>query len=313
MNAEHRALAVPEGLAGLRVDAAVSRLFGLSRTVAANLVDDSVVLVDGRPVHRAHRLVAGTWLEAEIPTGPGWIPPEETALPDGLAIVHDDPDLLVVDKPAGVATHPSPGFDGPSVTGGLAAAGYRLAESGPAERRGVVHRLDVGTSGLLVLARSETAYTSLKEQFRSRTVGKTYRALVQGHPDPWRGTIDAPIDRDPRHSWRFAVIRGGRDSVTHYQGLEAMRAVTLVEVRLETGRTHQIRVHFAALHHPCVGDALYGCDPVLAERLGLSRQWLHAADLEIEHPRGGRARWHSDDPAELATALARARAAGERR
>ncbi len=176
--------------------------------------------------------------------------------------------MIVVDKPVGVAAHPSPGWTGPTVVGGLAAAGVRVSTSGAAERQGVVHRLDVGTTGVMVVAKSEHAYTVLKRAFKERTVDKGYHALVQGHPDPTDGTIDAPIDRHPKHDYKFAVVASGRPSVTHYRTLEAFRAASLVDIKLETGRTHQIRVHFAALRHPCVGDLTYGADPVLAKRLG---------------------------------------------
>jgi 23S rRNA pseudouridine1911/1915/1917 synthase len=192
------------------------------------------------------------------------------------------------------------------VVGGLAAAGYRVATSGAAERQGVVHRLDVGTSGLMVVAKSEGAYSRLKQAFREREVDKTYHALVQGHPDPLSGTIDAPIGRHPTSDHRWAVVAGGRPSVTHYQVLEAFRGASLVEVRLETGRTHQIRVHFAALRHPCVGDLTYGADPVLAARLGLTRQWLHAVRLRFVHPTTGEpVEFTSDYPDDLARALDR--------
>ena len=194
---------------------------------------------------------------------------------------------MVVDKPVGVAAHPSPGWTGPTVVAGLAAMGHRISTSGAAERQGVVHRLDVGTTGLMVVAKSERAYTLLKRAFKDREVVKGYHALVQGHPDPSRGTIDAPIDRHPTADWRFAVVAGGKDSITHYETIEAFRAASLVEVILETGRTHQIRVHFAALHHPCVGDLTYGADPTLAARLGLDRQWLHARKLGFTHPGSG--------------------------
>jgi 23S rRNA pseudouridine1911/1915/1917 synthase len=209
----------------------------------------------------------------------------------------------------GVAAHPSPGWDGPTVIGGLAAAGYRISTSGAAERQGVVHRLDAATTGVMVVAKSERAYTSLKAAFKERTVAKGYHALVQGHPDPSRGTIDAPIDRHPRHDWRFAVVSGGRPSVTHYQVLEAFPAASLVDIQLETGRTHQIRVHFSALRHPCVGDMTYGADPSLASRLGVERQWLHAVRLGFPHPGDGRfVEFSSEYPSDLAGALAVLRA-----
>jgi 23S rRNA pseudouridine1911/1915/1917 synthase len=304
VSAEPRSLSVPEGLDGLRLDAALARLFGLSRTVAAELVAGGEATLDGRTAVKSDRVTAGDWLEVTLPVNEAWAPPAELTPADGLVVLHEDDDVVVVDKPPGVASHPSPGYDGPTVTGGLAAAGVRLATSGAAERQGVVHRLDVGTSGVMVLARSERAYSHLKDQFRARTVDKRYRALVQGHPDPFTGTVDAPIDRHPHHAYRFAVVAGGRPSVTHYDTLEATRAATLLDVKLETGRTHQIRVHMAALRHPLVGDLTYGADPSLASRLGLSRQWLHAARLEFTHPGDDRrVTFASDDPADLEAAL----------
>ncbi|MBN8829439.1 MAG: RluA family pseudouridine synthase, partial [Sphingomonadales bacterium] len=212
--------------------------------------------------------------------------------------------FVVIDKPVGVAAHPSPGWVGPTVVGGLAGAGYRISTSGAPERAGIVHRLDVGTSGVMVVAKTEHAYTVLKKAFKERTVDKVYHAVVQGLPDPLEGTIDAPIGRHPGHDWRFAVIEDGRPSVTHYEVLEAFGKATLVEVHLETGRTHQIRVHFSALRHPCAGDLTYGADPRLAADLGLTRQWLHARQLGFNHPRTGE--WvevTSEYPADLQYAL----------
>ncbi|MCU1565879.1 MAG: pseudouridine synthase, partial [Pseudarthrobacter sp.] len=223
---------------------------------------------------------------------------------EGLKILLDDDDFVVVDKPVGVAAHPSPGWVGPTVVGGLAGAGYRISTSGAPERAGIVHRLDVGTSGAMVVAKSERAYTALKRAFKERTVDKVYHAVVQGLPDPLVGTIDAPIGRHPGHDWRFAVIEDGRPSVTHYEVVEAFGKASLVEVHLETGRTHQIRVHFSALRHPCAGDLTYGADPRLAATLGLTRQWLHARELGFEHPVTGEpVRVVSDYPQDLAFAL----------
>ena len=305
---DRRTLPVPEGLAGERLDAALSRLFGFSRTRAAELVSTGDVLVDGEPATKSDRVHAGAWLDVSIP--PPASAPQVVAEPvPGMTVVYDDDDLVVVDKPVGVAAHPSPGWTGPTVVGGLAAAGYRVSTSGAAERRGVVHRLDVGTSGLMVVAKSERAYTALKRAFKERTVDKIYHALVQGHPDPFRGTVDAPIDRHPTHDWKWAVVAGGKPSVTHYETLEAHRAASLLEITLETGRTHQIRVHMAALRHPCVGDLTYGADPTLAARLGLQRQWLHAVRLGFDHPdTGERLELTSSYPDDLATALDRLRA-----
>ena len=283
-----RTLPVPEGLDGMRVDAGLAKLLGLSRTVVAGMAEAGDVLVDGRAVGKSDRLVAGSWLEVSLPE-PQRVPAElAPAAVDGLVVLYEDDDVVVVDKPVGVAAHPSPGWTGATVIGGLAAMGVRVSTSGAAERQGVVHRLDVGTTGVMAVAKSEHAYTALKRAFKEREVTKAYHALVQGHPDPTRGTIDAPIDRHPRHDYRFAVVAGGKPSVTHYELIEAFRAASLLDVRLETGRTHQIRVHFAALRHPCCGDLTYGADPVLARHLGLTRQWLHARRLAFPHPGDGR-------------------------
>ncbi|MBF4561096.1 RluA family pseudouridine synthase [Microbacterium sp. VKM Ac-2870] len=279
---ESRTLPVPDGLDGVRVDAALAKMLGFSRTFAADVADAGGVRLDGRPLAKSDRLRAGGWLDVEWEERRG---PEVVALavPD-LGIVYDDDDIVVVDKPSGVAAHPSIGWEGPTVLGALAAAGFRIATTGAAERQGVVHRLDVGTSGLMVVAKSERAYTALKRAFKEREVEKIYHAVVQGHPDPLAGTIDAPIGRHRSNSWKFAVTPDGKDSVTHYETLEAFPSASLLEIHLETGRTHQIRVHMAAHRHPCVGDPLYGADPTLSARLGLTRQWLHAHELSFSHP-----------------------------
>jgi 23S rRNA pseudouridine1911/1915/1917 synthase len=278
-----RVLHVPGGLAGERVDAALARMFGLSRTKAAELVASGDVTLDGVSPAKSDRVEEGAFLEVLLPTAA----PVASVVPEtveGLRIVYDDDALVVVDKPVGVAAHPSLGWTGPTVLGHLAGAGFRISTSGVPERRGVVQRLDVGTSGLMVVAKSEHAYTRLKRAFKTRSVDKTYHALVQGRLDPFRGSIDAPIARSLRHDYKYVVRSDGRHSVTHYDTLEAYRFASLLEIKLETGRTHQIRVHMSALHHPCVGDLTYGADPVLAGRLGLSRQWLHATRLGFAHP-----------------------------
>jgi 23S rRNA pseudouridine1911/1915/1917 synthase len=300
--AETRLLPVPDGLDGLRLDVAISRLFGFSRTTAADLIDTGQVNVDGAPAARSAKVHGGSLLEVTLPQPEApRLEPEPVA---GLKVLHDDDDVVAVDKPVGVAAHPSPGWTGPTVAQGLAAMGYRISTSGAAERQGIVHRLDAGTTGVMVVAKSERAYTSLKRQFKARTVDKRYSALVQGHPDPTSGTIDAPIDRHPGADYKFGVVAGGRPSVTHYATEEAFRAATLLDVHLETGRTHQIRVHMAAVRHPCVGDLTYGADPVLARRLGLTRQWLHARELAFDHPSTGeRVHVTSPYPADLQHAL----------
>jgi 23S rRNA pseudouridine1911/1915/1917 synthase len=298
-----RTLPVPDGLDGMRVDAGLAKLLGLSRTTVAELAEAGEVRLAGRVAGKSDRLVAGELLEVSLPAPAAPIQLEAVPVP-GLVVLYQDDDIAVVDKPVGVAAHPSPGWTGPTVIGGLAAAGLRVSTSGAAERQGVVHRLDVGTTGVMVVAKSEHAYTVLKRAFKERTVDKGYHALVQGHPDPTSGTIDAPIDRHPRHDYKFAVVAGGRPSITHYELIEAFRAASLMDVRLETGRTHQIRVHFAALHHPCVGDLTYGADPVLAKRLGLTRQWLHARTLGFHHPDDGRwVTFTSEYPDDLRDAL----------
>ena len=305
-----RPLPVPDGLVGERIDVALTRLLGLSRSKAAELVEAGGVQVDGRTLAKSDRLGPGQvlWVDDAAIAEPSRVEVVAEPVP-GMSILYDDEDVVVVDKPVGVAAHPSPGWQGPTVIGGLAAAGYRVSTSGAAERQGVVHRLDVGTSGAMVVAKSERAYTTLKRQFKERTVDKVYHAVVQGLLDPVRGTIDAPIDRHPTADYRFAVVAGGKPSVTHYGTIEAFAHGSLVEVHLETGRTHQIRVHFSAMRHPCVGDLTYGADPVLAQRLRLERQWLHAVRLGFAHPADGH--WvetASRYPDDLAQALERLRA-----
>ncbi|HEV7975737.1 RluA family pseudouridine synthase [Amycolatopsis sp.] len=298
-----RMLPVPDGLEGMRVDAGLAKLLGLSRTTVAELAAAGDVLIDGKPAGKSDRLLAGGILEVTLPEPVNHNEVIVEPVP-GMTIVFQDDDIVVVSKPVGVAVHPSPGWTGPTVVGGLAAAGLRISTSGSAERQGVVHRLDAGTTGVMVVAKSEHAYTMLKRAFKERTVDKGYTALVQGHPDPTRGTIDAPIDRHPRQDYRYAVVEGGRPSITHYEVVEAFPGASLAEIKLETGRTHQIRVHFSAMRHPCVGDLTYGADPTLAKRLGLTRQWLHARTLGFHHPSDGRwVQFETEFPDDLAKAL----------
>ena len=307
---DRRSLPVPDGLDGMRLDQAVSRLFGLSRTAAATLVESGDALVDGIPRPKSDKVAAGAWLEVTLPA-PVSAPVVVAEHVTGLKVVYSDDDIVVVDKPVGVAAHPSPGWTGPTVVSGLLAMGQNVATTGAAERQGIVHRLDVGTTGLMVVAKSEHAYSFLKRAFKQRDVDKRYHAVVQGHLDPLRGTIDAPIDRHPTADYRFAVMSEGKPSVTHYDTIEAFRSASLVDVNLETGRTHQIRVHFSALRHPCVGDVTYGADPTLSAKLRLSRQWLHARALSFLHPRTQEeVRFVSEYPDDLQYALVALRDAG---
>ena len=308
---EQRMMPVPDGLAGMRVDAGLSKLLGLSRTVVADLAAAGDITSEGKALGKSDRLVAGQWLDVTLPAPERDLAAEPPQLVEGMDILYSDDDVIAVNKPVGVAAHPTLGWEGPTVTAGLAAAGFRISTSGPPERKGIVQRLDVGTSGVMIVAASERAYTHLKRAFRNREVEKIYHALVQGHPDPTSGTIDAPIGRHPSAGWRFAVRDDGKHAVTHYDTLEAHRQASLLRVNLETGRTHQIRVHFSYLHHPLCGDPMYGSDPELAEKLGLIRQWLHAVSLRFEHPTGRMMQIDSPYPADLQQALDRLREAND--
>ncbi|HSO69020.1 MAG TPA: RluA family pseudouridine synthase [Arachnia sp.] len=295
---------VPDALAGERIDAAAARVSGYSRSRIESIIEAGGVQLDGVVVAKgSQRVSGGELMELADDAAPAGVR-VSPHLADGVRIVFEDSDLVVLDKPVGVAAHPTVGWDGPSVVEHLAAAGVRISTSGVAERQGIVQRLDVGTSGLMVVAKSEIAYSVLKQAFRDRTVAKTYHALVQGHPDPFEGTIEAPIARHPGSDWKMAIVEGGRHSVTHYETIEAHRSATLLRIHLETGRTHQIRVHMAAIGHPCAGDPLYGGDPVLAARLGLVRQWLHAVELGFTHPTSGeQVTFRSPYPPDLSHAL----------
>lgn len=286
MTRELRQLIVPEGVAGERIDSALTRVLGLSRTSIVKLLEDGDITSEGKAMQKSDRVASGQLIEVLMPAAVNQDPIPLTPL-EGLSVVYNDDDIVVIDKPVGCAAHPSPGWTGPTVVGALMAAGYTISTSGPAERAGVVHRLDAGTSGLMIIAKTESAYLKLKEMFRNHEVEKTYHALVQGHMDPATGTIDAPIDRHPKEDHRFAVVASGKESITHYEVIEFYRSVSLVRVELETGRTHQIRVHFSALGHPLVGDTTYGADPVLGKKLKMSRPWLHALELRFSHPTNG--------------------------
>ena len=274
---------IDETLEGERCDVGLSRLTGESRANCVTLIEQSRVTINSKVAQKSARLSFGDVIEVDLPD-PDLHEAEPTAV---LPIVFEDDSFLVIDKPAGVAAHPSQGWSGPTVTGSLEAMGTVLTSYGPSERKGIVHRLDVGTSGLMVVTKSERAYVSIKDQFRDRTVDKIYHTLIQGRLDPINGTIEAPIDRHPTSSYRFAIMSGGRPSITHYDTLESFAYASLLEVHLETGRTHQIRVHMSGLRHSCCGDLTYGADPTLAAKLKLDRQWLHAVRLGFTHPISG--------------------------
>ncbi len=295
---------IPDTFDGERVDVVAARISGYSRSKIETMLQAGGLTLDGATVVKgSQRVTAGAMLEVVDEAAPAPLS-VEPRVAEGLRILHEDADIVVVDKPVGVAAHPSLGWEGPSVVEHLLHVGVPIATSGAAERQGIVQRLDVGTSGVMVVAKSEHAYSVLKQAFRDRTVEKVYHALVQGHPDPFQGTIEAPIGRHPGHDWKMAVVDGGRHAITHYDTLEAHRRATLVRVHLETGRTHQIRVHMAAIGHPCAGDPLYGADPTLAETLGLQRQWLHAVELGFIHPGTGEpVRFCSEYPDDLRAAL----------
>jgi len=282
---QHRSLPVPDGLVGERVDVAVAKLLGFSRTFAGDVIERGGVEVDGRVATKSDRLSADVLLSIvwDDPREPEIVP---VVIAD-MQIVYDDEDIVIVSKPPFLAAHPSLGWEGDTVLGALAGAGYRIATSGPPERQGIVHRLDVGTSGLMIVAKSEIAYSVMKRKFKDREVFKEYHALVQGEMVPAEGTIDAPIGRHPGSAWKFAVTHDGRNAITHFDTLAAYSTATLLSVGLETGRTHQIRVHMAAQRHPLVGDSLYGANPIIATRLELTRQWLHAVRLRFHHPTTG--------------------------
>jgi 23S rRNA pseudouridine1911/1915/1917 synthase len=299
-----RELIAEDAAAGARLDRYLAEHAGLpSRAAAERLIERGAVRVDGERAHKALRLAGGEVIElsddVEIPPAG---PEAGVGLEIPLALV--DEHVIVADKPAGVVTHPAPGVVGPTLVAALRGLGLRGGEDD--QRPGVIHRLDRDTSGLLVLARSDAAYASLGEQMRARQIEREYIALVRGRPPSRRGTIDAPIGRDRNDVGRMAVGgRAERPAVTHFELAEPLAGASLLHLKLETGRTHQIRVHLAAIGHPVLGDPLYG---VPGGRIGLRRQFLHAARLAFAHPADGhRVELTSELPPDLAEALERAR------
>jgi 23S rRNA pseudouridine1911/1915/1917 synthase len=294
---------------GERVDAFIARrLPELSRSHAKKLIDSGFVTLDGRAPKPADRVAQGARLRVEVP------PPEELSLEAEempLTVVYQDADIIVVDKPAGLTVHPAPGQPSGTLVNALLAAVPDLRGIAGTLRPGIVHRLDKDTSGLIVVAKNDRAMRALQSQLKERRVHKTYVALVEGVPAPREGVIEAPLGRHPKNRKKQAVVAGGREALTRYRMREVLAGgYSLLEVEPVTGRTHQIRVHLAAIGHPIVGDALYGRRSAI-----IGRQFLHAARLGFAMPLGGReVEFESPLPADLSAALAALRQeTGDRR
>ena len=271
----------PDALIGKRFDVAVSKMLGISRAKSAELIETNQVRGLNREMAKSSTLMEGDIVEFDIVEERK----EPESLAEDMAVVYEDDDVIVVDKPVGVAAHASVGWTGPTVLGSLLQRGVHITSLGAAGRQGIVSRLDVGTSGLMLVCKSDLAYKEMRRQFAEHEVVKTYHALVQGNLKEDKATIEAPIGRAKVSDFRFTVTPTGKEAITHWDVLERFGEATLVKVNLETGRTHQIRVHFSSIGHPLVGDPMYGANPVMAKELGLERQWLHAMQLEFRHPR----------------------------
>lgn len=294
---------VPESAAGHRADRFVADASGLSRSYVQRLISQGRLTVDGQSVRASSTLEAGARLELDVPDA---APAEDLPEDIPLSVVYEDADLLIVDKPAGLVTHPAPGHPGGTLVNALLAreAGTLGSVAGK-QRSGIVHRLDRDTSGLLMVARHDAAQAHLQAALKARRVKKTYLALVHGSVAAQVGRIEAPVGRDPRHRTRMAVVPDGRPSVTGYRVRERFIGWTLLEVDLITGRTHQIRVHLASIGHPAAGDPLYGTGLSRRGPEGLARLFLHAWKLELAAPDGQRMiRAEAPLPEELERALA---------
>ncbi|MEO1062356.1 MAG: RluA family pseudouridine synthase [Actinomycetota bacterium] len=303
---EQRRIVVPDAAAGERVDRLLALELDLSRSAIARLVDSGGVAIDGEAVAtRSRRLAAGEVVEVEVPEPEDPRPAADPDVP--VVVVHEDDDLIVVDKPVGLVVHPGAGHRDGTLVNGLLARFPELADVGDPARPGIVHRLDRDTTGLLAVARSPEAYDGLVEALAARAVGRTYHVLVHGVPEAPSGRIDAPIGRSSRDPTRMAVVADGREAVTDYEVLETMPAAQAarLECRLHTGRTHQIRVHLRAIDLPVLGDDRYG-----RMRHGAERPMLHAHRLRLTHPlTGDELELESPTPPDYESVLARLRAA----
>ena len=265
---------------GVRLDKFVSeKLPELSRTLAKKLITDGYITVNDQVAKASHKLNSGDWLTIRIPPP---MPSCLTAENIPLNIIYEDKDLLVIDKPAGLTVHPAPGHPSHTLVNAILSYFPDLPTSGNLMRPGIVHRLDRDTSGLMLVAKNSVALSNLANQFKARAVVKVYLVLVRGHLSPESGFIDAPIGRDLRNRKRMAVVAEGREARTEYRVIKYVGDCTLLEVRPETGRTHQIRVHLSAIGYPVVGDKTYGVKSAL-----ISRQFVHACRLGFKLPSNG--------------------------
>ncbi|AFI63408.1 pseudouridine synthase [Bifidobacterium animalis subsp. animalis MCC 1489] len=271
----------PDALIGKRFDVAVAKMMGISRAKATELIETGQARVIGRDIHKSATLQDGDTVEIDVQEERRELEPVSTE----MGIAYEDDDIVIVDKPVGVAAHASVGWTGPTVLGSLIQRGVHITSMGAAGRQGIVSRLDVGTSGLMLVCKSDLAYKEMRRQFSEHEVKKTYHALVQGNLKEDKATIEAPIGRAKVSDFRFTVTPAGKEAITHWDVMERFGETTLASINLETGRTHQIRVHFSSIGHPLVGDPMYGANPRLSQALGLQRQWLHAMELEFRHPR----------------------------
>lgn len=283
---------VTSQFAGCRFDVCLSKLAGVSRANAISLIDSGKAKILNRKSQKSSILQESDVIvvnKNEDSTCDSSSNSQSQPSICDLEIVYNDDDVVVINKPVSVASHAAKGWSGPTVPESLEAAGIKINTTLCDEsRKGIVSRLDVGTSGLMLVCKTDLAYQEMKRQFASHSVKKTYTALVQGNLQQNKATIDAPIGRSKVSDFRFTVAKDGKPAITHWDVLERFGIATLVSVNLETGRTHQIRVHFSSIGHPLVADQMYGANPKLAEKLGLQRQWLHSTKLEFTHPRTGK-------------------------